>query len=89
MLHRTDPFVLSLAQADAAQACVGGFGLAPTAGTWSVLTQLPWVWPPLAPERVRTMQDGRQGLLRAILGELAEDARLQMADVLQRALQRK
>jgi hypothetical protein len=44
-VRRTDPFVLSLAGADAAQACVGGFGLAPTAGPWSVLTHLPWVWP--------------------------------------------
>jgi hypothetical protein len=45
-VRRVDPFVLSLAQADAAQSCVGGLGLAPTAGSWSVLTHLPWVWPP-------------------------------------------
>jgi hypothetical protein len=45
VVRRTDPFVLSLAGADAAQACVGGLGLAPTAGPWSVLTHLPWAWP--------------------------------------------
>jgi hypothetical protein len=50
-LRRTDPFVLSLLQADAAQACVGGYGLTPTVGQWSVLTQLPWVWPAPAEPR--------------------------------------
>lgn len=50
-VRRLDPFVLSLAQADAAQSCVGGLGLAPTAGSWSVLTHLPWVWPPARDQR--------------------------------------
>ena len=45
VLRRIDPFVLSLAGADMAQACVGGFGLAPGVGPWSVLTHLPWAWP--------------------------------------------
>jgi hypothetical protein len=52
VLRRADPFVLSLAGLDAAQACVGGgLGLAPTAGSWSVLTHLPWTWPEAASTR--------------------------------------
>jgi hypothetical protein len=44
-VRRSDPFVLSLAQADAAAACVSGLGLAPSPGQWSVLSNLPWAWP--------------------------------------------
>jgi hypothetical protein len=50
-LRRTDPFALSLWQADAAQACVGGVGLTPNLGQWSVLGQLPWIWPVAADTR--------------------------------------
>jgi hypothetical protein len=42
--RRTDPFVLALAEAQAAQGCVGG-GLCPMAGGWCFLTDLPWHWP--------------------------------------------
>jgi hypothetical protein len=50
-LRRTDPFALSLWQLDAAQACVGGLGLTPNVGQWSVLGQLPWIWPVAAETR--------------------------------------
>ncbi len=40
-----DPFVLGLAGADAAPACVGGLGLAPPVSLWGSLTHLPWTWP--------------------------------------------
>jgi hypothetical protein len=46
VVRRTDPFVLSLAQAGAARACVGDLGLSPAVGLWSVPTHLPWTWPP-------------------------------------------
>jgi hypothetical protein len=44
-VRRTDPFALTLAEADAVQARVGGLGMAPRAGPWSVLSHLPWAWP--------------------------------------------
>ncbi len=50
-LRRSDPFTLSLLQVDAAQACVGGLGLTPNVGQWSVLGQLPWIWPAAAESR--------------------------------------
>jgi hypothetical protein len=43
-VRRVDPFVVSLAQAQAAQAAVGGMGMSPMAGQWGVLTHLPWFW---------------------------------------------
>jgi hypothetical protein len=43
-VRRVDPFVVSLAEAQAAQACVGGTGLAPMASQWAWLTHLPWFW---------------------------------------------
>jgi hypothetical protein len=43
-VRRVDPFVLTLANAQGVQACVGGLGLAPLAGSWSFLTHLPWSW---------------------------------------------
>jgi hypothetical protein len=50
-IRRTDPFELTLWQLDAAQACVGGLGLTPNVGQWSVLGQLPWIWPVAAETR--------------------------------------
>jgi hypothetical protein len=41
-VRRVDPFVNTLAGAQAAQGCVG-LGLAPLAGQWAVLTHLPWI----------------------------------------------
>lgn len=43
-IRRLDPFVLTLSNAQAAQACVGGLGMTPLAGSWSILTHLPWTW---------------------------------------------
>jgi hypothetical protein len=43
-VRRVDPFVASLAQAQAAQSCVGGMGIAPMASQWAFLTHLPWFW---------------------------------------------
>jgi hypothetical protein len=43
-VRRVDPFVLSLAGAQAAQGCVGAIG-EPLAGRWDFLAELPWCWP--------------------------------------------
>jgi len=42
-VRQIDPFVLTLINADAVQASVGG-GMTPLAGNWSFLTHLPWNW---------------------------------------------
>jgi hypothetical protein len=43
-VRRVDPFLLSLANAEAVQGCMGGLGMAAGVMNWSVLTHLPWTW---------------------------------------------
>ena len=41
-VRREDPFAVVLTEAQAVQGSVGGLGLTPLAGPWSILTHLPW-----------------------------------------------